>query len=349
MLKYNPVTGERGESIAVGRAAVGIYLALLDIKNRFKSGKVIVPANICYAAIFPILSAGFKVTFCDVDKNSGNITLENISIVCNKETVVAIIPHMYGNPVKDLLQIANYLKQKKIILIEDCASLMTNEGEKFIPGTVGDYVIYSTGYSKTIDIGFGGILFSSRYTLKDVERKEHLLPDFNDSYEKDFNLFSRIYRLIRNENRQSQLVEDFYKSVRRSFGRKFMYSINETKKDRIFECIDNLDGVIANRRKQYQIYKNYFLNTKCEIYLYEKLAVPWRFNLLIHDQREEFIQYCLNNSLPVSDWYPCTSNMFGDNNIYPNALWHERHIVNFPLMIEEKRIVDICEVAVKFF
>ena len=116
MINFNPITNESGECIVVGRAASAIYLVLSELSKKDKF--VIVPANICYAAIFPILSAGLKPLFCDIDKYSGNVTVESIRNVINEENIVAaIIPHMYGNPVKDIIEIKVAFRD---IEIENC-------------------------------------------------------------------------------------------------------------------------------------------------------------------------------------------------------------------------------------
>lgn len=346
MLKCNPVTGQKGECFAVGRGAVGIYLALKEIKK--KTGKVLVPANICYAAIFPIICAGYNPVFCDVDRYSGNVTLDTIKKVIDCEIIAVIVPHMYGNPVKELLEIAEYLKKNNIMLLEDCAALMVNDGSEYIPGTVGDYVVYSTGYSKTIDIGFGGLLFSSKHTLKEAEKREISLPPFDNSFEKDYLLFSKIYRLIRNEKHKSNMTNDFYMSLQKSFKDDFIYSIDDNKKDKIFLSINNLDNIIKKRRMQYLMYKDCLKNVKYTIYPYDKYAVPWRFNLYVYKDKKRFIEYCLEKKLPISDWYPCIADMFGDYNIYENALWHETHIVNFPLMIADDKVNEICKIVAKY-
>ena len=60
--------------IITGRAATGIYLIFkaLGIKDR----KVLFPANICYAAIYPVVYSGNIPVFSDVEPKSGNLSLQ---------------------------------------------------------------------------------------------------------------------------------------------------------------------------------------------------------------------------------------------------------------------------------
>lgn len=345
MIKYNPVTKESGDCIVVGRAATAIYLILSELKEKGKY--VIVPANICYAAVFPILSAGLKPLFCDIDKYSGNITLESIKRGLKTDVIAAIIPHMYGNPVQDIELIQKELEKSNVILIEDCASLMSNIESTVMPGTVGDYVIYSTGYSKTIDLGFGGLLFSKRFSLVSIESHEVRLPLFDKKFEQETALFSKIYRILRNQRYQSKLESDFYSCLMHSFKENFIYRIDEEKKIYILNEIKAIDKILSQRKTQFNHYYERLAN-KYHLYKYEDNAVPWRFNLFIGNDRDAFVEYCLKNSLPVSDWYPCVTPIFGDFSIYENALWHEQHIINFPLMISDDEIDEICDVLLKY-
>lgn len=338
MLNYNPVTLENGECIIVGRGATAIYLILSDLVC--DKDYVLVPANICYAAVFPILNAGFKPLFCDVDKFSGNITIKEIKSKINKNIVAAIIPHMYGNPVVDLPVIKKELHKKDILLIEDCASLMTNkETINYKPGTIGDYVIYSTGYSKTIDCGIGGLLFSKSQSLKSIEMNESRLPLYDESFSEETGLFSKIYRLLRNHNKPSKLKDVIFQSLQGDFKNNFIYRISNDTKKSILSKIKNLDQIIIERNRQFDIYTEQ-LENKYILYNFNEGAIPWRFNLMI-ENRNEFIKYCLDNSLPVSDWYPLVTPIFGCSDLFPNAQWHEEHIINFPLLIADEEIKNM--------
>lgn len=332
----------------VGRGAIAIFLALSTITK--KSGKVIVPANICYAAIFPVIYAELTPVFCDVDCLTGNVFLDDIVDAYSNEVVAVIIPHMYGNPVSDLPLIAEFCKERNIILIEDCASMMGGGAENYVPGTLGDYVIYSTGYSKTVDIGYGGLLFSSKHSLFKLEELEYKLPNYKEQLEKEWSIFSKMYRIIRSEGENASISKAFYSILPDTCRELFLYNISETKKQSIVDSIYKLDDVIKVRRYAYQMYNNKLENIKLQHYNYNLGAVPWRYNLFVNkENRQDFIQYCLNKKLPISDWYPCVASMFGIDKIFPKALWHEQHIVNFPLLITEREIHSICDAIIDYY
>lgn len=341
MLDFNPVTGESGQCIAVGRGAIAIRLALEEIAMKGKG--ILVPSNICYAAVLPIIFAGYKPVFCDVDSRSGNVTTESIKRSCFKNVVAAVIPHMYGNPIPEMKEIVEFLHSCKVVVIEDCASLMSRDGEIYIPGTLGDFTIYSTGYSKTIDIGFGGLLYSKNYDLKRAEKLEQSFGVWDDCYKNEWNEFSKIYRILRNDGQTTNLASIIYSNLPETLHKSYNYSISTEEKKRIISSINDLDRIVAERRRRYQIYIELLDSCSSDLYPYERSAVPWRFNLLI-EHKHDFIEQCLHHNLPVSDWYPRVTPVFQNSDCFVGAEWHEDHIVNFPLLLEEREIKHICEV-----
>ncbi len=340
MLNYNPATGESGSCIIVGRGAIAILLALTDIEKR--TGKVLLPANICYAAVLPVLYAGFQPIFCDVEPNSGNVTYDLIEQYITEDVVAAIIPHMYGNPVKDLPYIAKKLQSMNVILIEDCAALMAQDGSAYIPGTIGDYIIYSTGYSKTIDIGIGGLLFSRDRDLHKLEMHERQFKSFIPEYSELWGAFSRKYRALRNDGQNTDEAKRVYTHLPDAFKDSFQFSIDLKTKKRILESTEDLGRVIQERRRQYALYQDLLNVPAREQYLYAADAVPWRFNMFVSNDRERFISWCLAHNLPISDWYPRVTPMFDRENVFCGAEQHEKRIINFPLMITDQKVHEIC-------
>lgn len=345
MIRYNPITGEQGYCIAVARASVGIYLVL---KQRALSAnsKVIVPANLCYAGIYPIVYAGATPVFCDVDERSGNVTFESFLSACSEDTVAAIIPHMYGNPVEEMVKICGYCKEKNILIIEDCASAMGAKAFDYSVGCMGDYVVYSTGYSKTLDLGLGGFLYSKENDLSVIESEERKLPDFTEENEKNMTFFSKLYRTIRNQGTDSRIEKMIYQGLAECCKSDFLHRIDDEKKEWLFSELKNLDRVISERRSALEKYRAKVKRSDRFEYKYSEGAVPWRYNLLIEssDLRYKIIQECLEASLPVSDWYPCVTKLFGEARVFQGADRHEKMIINFPLLVDDCVIEKICDI-----
>ena len=341
MISEDPIIGIGRSCMVVGRAATGIYLILKE--HKIEGAEVIVPANLCYAAIFPVLYAGGKPRFCDVDATSGNITLETFESACTKNTCAAIVPHMYGNPVSEMSEIAEFCRQNHILLIEDCASAMGAQADYSL-GAMGDYTVYSMGYSKTLELGGGGLVCSAR-NLENLECRERQLPPFSETMEKNLSFFSKVYRTIRNSCDDTPLEHAIYRILPDCLKDGFIYKILDKEKERLLIGLNALPERIEMRREMLLEYERHLTQCQFQRYHYAEGAVPWRMNFLIEPVlRKRLISEMLKRNLPVSDWYPRVTPIFGDHGFYPGTEWHEQHIVNFPIPEKLAVVEQICTV-----
>ena len=339
LYKEKAMVFEEKNMLITSRASSAIYLVLDSLKDK---GNVIVPANLCYAGIYPILYAGMTPVFCDVDQHSGNTNLDFFKKAVTSKTVAAIIPHMYGNPVKELPEIAEFCKENEILLIEDCASAMGAKAD-YPLGKVGDYTVYSTGYSKTLDLGLGGILFSETHSLDSMREKEKSLPAFLQDDEKNLELFSKLYRFLRNNGNKSNIEKEIYKMLPTVCKNAFLHRISDTDANMVKERLSDLPRVIELRRNCLSRYQSNLKDCGIKYYEYSDGAVPWRFCFFISpEKRASFISECLENSIPISDWYPCVMPLFNQPDGLPEAKKHEMSILNLPIPLPDQRIDEIC-------
>lgn len=327
-----------------GRAATAIYL-ILKAEN-IDGKKVLFPANICYAAIYPALYAGCFPVFCDVSEKDGNVTYEEVCAYIDSVSAI-VLPHMYGNPVQDTEKIRRLCTERSVLLIEDCASSMGTFLPEGMCGSFGDYSVFSTGYSKTVDIGNGGFLLTDRSvdTLRDIYG---CLPVWNRQIEENDAFFSRLYRLIRN-NREQNLACYVWEGLRNHMRDVFLYQYLGIDV-KIQSAVSELEQIIEQRRQKTQLYQT-LINETDEIKKYEfhEGAVPWRFNLLISkDKKQKMIDTLLLQKVPVSDWYPDVTPIFGTQGNHKNARGMEEQIVNFPVLLEDAEIQRICDCINRF-
>lgn len=326
--------------LMAGRAAAALYL--IAKAEKLYDKRVLFPCNVCYAAIFPFIYAGCIPEFCDVDLKSGNLTLDIIK--SKKDYSAILVPHMYGNPVKEICAIKEYCSNNGILLIEDCASAMGAEVLGVPCGAFGDYSIFSTGYSKTIDAGGGGILISDK-DLSEIQQFESILPKKTEQSEIDDSFFSKLYRLIRN-NPDQGLSKFIWAGLYDNLKHIFVYKCPKELKIEIENSLNNLDDIIKKRHEENALYIDN-LRGICglDIYLYSDKSVPWRFCCFVDPiKKSKIIERLLKSSLPVSDWYPIVTGIFGkaDYSLYPNALEFEKRILNFPLLVGHEMIKKIC-------
>ena len=101
------------------------------------------------------MQCGLKPEFIDV--NIDNYCLDE-TLLKKKSNAKAIMNiHILGNST-DMIKLTNFVKSKKMYLIEDtCEALGSKFKNKFL-GTFGDFGTYSFYYSHQITSGEGGMI-----------------------------------------------------------------------------------------------------------------------------------------------------------------------------------------------
>lgn len=133
-------------------------------KNRFRPGDEAIIQGLCWStSLWPLVQAGLKPVFIDVDPKTFNFRTEDIVNSINKKTKVILIVHVLGNS-GEIDKIRKICKKRKIILIEDsCESLGSKYKNKFL-GTFGDFGTYSFYYSHQITSGEGGMIVCNNFS-----------------------------------------------------------------------------------------------------------------------------------------------------------------------------------------
>jgi dTDP-4-amino-4,6-dideoxygalactose transaminase len=312
-----------------GRASTAIYLALQA--NQVRGARVLVPANVCYAAVLPIVYSGNEPVFADVGED-GNLTSAAVRAAWSPNVRAAIIPHMYGNPCRDIDAICRTARAQGAIVIEDCASAMGAMVGGTMTGTFGDYAVFSFGYSKTIDCGYGGLIVS-QHDLSGLGTMNAKLPPHEPSVDMEAKLFSQVYRVLRN-NPAGPLADTVYEFMRLHMQSCFLFRAPDEQVDRIVASIGTLEEVIDRRRERAHLYGK-LLNWSLAIkpYAFHSGAVPWRYNIVVDaDLKRSLTAELLRQRLRVSDWYPVVAPMFGVHEPFPQAHKMEEQLLNLPLV-----------------
>ena len=127
-------------------------------KNKLKPGdEVLIPALCWSTSLWPIVQAGLKPVFVDVDQKTLNISIDDLKRKINNKTRALMLVHVLGNST-NMDQIKKIIKSKKIILVEDtCESLGSKYKKKYL-GSYGDFGSFSFYYSHQITSGEGGMI-----------------------------------------------------------------------------------------------------------------------------------------------------------------------------------------------
>jgi len=127
-------------------------------KNKFKRGdEVLIPVLCWSTSLWPLVQAGLKPKFIDVNPKTLNVDADNLISKITKKTKVIMLVNVLGIST-DLKKIKNFALKKNIIIIEDnCEALGAKLNQKYL-GTYGDFGTFSFFYSHQITSGEGGMI-----------------------------------------------------------------------------------------------------------------------------------------------------------------------------------------------
>ena len=130
----------------------------------FKDGdEIIAPSHTFTSSVYPFVKKGANVIWTDVDLHTRVVTLDSIKRCISTATKAIVVVHLYGFIIPEIKEIAEFAKEKNILLIEDVAQAMGTELNGKKAGTFGDFGIFSFHSHKNITtLGEGGML-----TVKD--------------------------------------------------------------------------------------------------------------------------------------------------------------------------------------
>lgn len=165
----------RKYAIAVpsGRTGLNLILKYYTTNKILKAGdEVIVPALTLKAIVNIITSANLKPTFADIDPNTLNINIHDLTNKITNKTKAILALHTFGNPCF-IDQISEISREKNIILIEDCAHACgarikeKKDGEEIekMAGCFGQASFFSFDVNKILNTYGGGIVITDDLKL----------------------------------------------------------------------------------------------------------------------------------------------------------------------------------------
>lgn len=148
-------------------------------------GVFLLPANICPVVPLALVAAERKFEFVDLDPEtlcpSSGLLQERLGAAGRRPVAAVIYARSYGAPL-DAEPLFEALRRQApdLLIVDDrCLSVPIPEAEK-MDAKGADAVLFSTGYSKPVDLGYGGfahlrdhVPYSSRereYDPADLER-----------------------------------------------------------------------------------------------------------------------------------------------------------------------------------
>ena len=127
-------------------------------KNKlYPNDECLIPALCWSTSLWPIVQAGLKPKFVDVDIKNFNLDIKKLEKKITKRTKAIMAVHVLGNST-NMNALMKIVKKYKLILIEDtCESLGSTYKNKSL-GTFGKFGTYSFYVSHQLIAGEGGML-----------------------------------------------------------------------------------------------------------------------------------------------------------------------------------------------
>lgn len=180
------------------RSALYLTYKCMDDK-----GQVITSPLTCKVAVDPLIAAGFKPQFADIEKDSLNMSVDATESLIHEKVKGIQLIHLGGVPCESE-KFRTLAKTHGLFLVEDCAQALFGKRVNIPAGTVGDYICFSL-IKNAKGIG-GGILATNDESLFLKAKK------IQDSFPRPpFTLiFFRIIRNILENYRSFRWVNSVY-------------------------------------------------------------------------------------------------------------------------------------------
>jgi dTDP-4-amino-4,6-dideoxygalactose transaminase len=147
---------KHAHSFNSGRSSLMAVLNALELEN---GSEVLLQAFTCNAAVNPVIWSGLKPVYVDCNNNY-NIDVEDIKKKITAKSRAVMVQHTFGLPA-DMDEIVELCRDKKLILIEDCAHSLGAEFKGKKVGTFGKVSFFSFSRDKIISCVYGGMAATS--------------------------------------------------------------------------------------------------------------------------------------------------------------------------------------------
>ncbi len=149
------------QAVACSNGTTALHLASMAIGLK-PGDKVIVPALTFLATANAVRMCGADVVFCDVDSESGLVTLDHIreAEARGGPGVVAVYPVHIGGHCADMQEISTYARTKGWKIVEDACHALggTNQGYPVGACAYSDLACFSLHATKSFTGGEGGVI-----------------------------------------------------------------------------------------------------------------------------------------------------------------------------------------------
>ena len=271
-----------------------------------------------------ILLSGFKPIFIDHYKNSSQIDFDHLKkiIELNNDIGAVLLTHYNVNN-SELLKISNICKEKKIVLIEDCAISIASKFDNDYVGKFGDYSIFSFGFYKFVNVLSGGMVFSKNKDFYNfvIEQEKNwnevkiynlyklIIKSFFIKIMSSKIIFSIIFPIIKFGYKNNVrpitklLINDPKPHRKNSFPQEYKFRISQNQINEIIFQFKNLENQRKLRELNYKTYSDNIRNKKIIFFHNKKDLLNKNAYLnfpIIIENKNKFLNYMLDNNIDLS-------------------------------------------------
>jgi dTDP-4-amino-4,6-dideoxygalactose transaminase len=156
-------------AVAMDSARSAFYL-LLKAYGVGPGDEVILPSFSCLVIANPVIWVGAKPVYVDIDKETFNLSLNDLKTKVSGKTKVILVQHTFGLPVE--LEKVREIVGNDVKIVEDIAHSLGGmyKGEKI--GTIGDASVATFGIEKVISSVRGGMVLVKDDKIAEKIRSE---------------------------------------------------------------------------------------------------------------------------------------------------------------------------------
>ncbi len=271
------------------RASTILYNILV---SRGDNRPFILPANICPIVPITFLKAGTPYTFVDISAEGYHIDLALVEQHIHQGEIGGFLySHTYGDEStpNDFFRFIRNIDENILIIDDRCLCLPDTS---LSSPSFADVIIYSTGYSKIVDIGFGGYAkISPEITFKNIRLayREDDLKAIETEYKKS------------SSSRSAYIYQDCDWLETESENRDWAMYFHQIEA----ALVDSL----KHRKMINEIYISLLPTEYCLPPGYQR----WRFNLLV-PARDELLKAIFDEGLFASSHYASLGGIMGPGN-----------------------------------
>lgn len=133
---------------------------LKGLRESSQRRKVVIPAYTCFTIPSAVINAGLQVVLCDVDPQTLDFDLSELSRLVDQEILAIVAPHLLGRPA-NIDNITVIGRSAGAYIIEDAAQAMGGKHRGRWLGTQGDVGFFSLGRGKNVSAGSGGVIITN--------------------------------------------------------------------------------------------------------------------------------------------------------------------------------------------